>query len=199
LGCEFFQRYSGSTVSFPKFRLFYKWLAGNVDMIRTVVENEELTTLLLDHGADPNQVSSRGMYAIECAASLGTVSVVKLLLERGASLSKCNSLHHAVCTRNSDENCFTMMEFLLQKGVDINERSWKVQQKIPSRTIGGTALMSAVKKQEAATEEMDMARRVKWLLAHGADPDIVDAGGKKPVDYAKEKELIEILQSSTKV
>jgi ankyrin repeat protein len=162
------------------------------------VENEELTKFLLDHGADPNLVSSRGMYAVECAVSLGNIAVVKLLLERGASLSPSNSLHHAVCTRNSDETCVAMMDFLLQKGVDINERSWKVRQRIPSRTLGGTALMSAVKKQEAATEELDMVKRVKWLLAHGADANIVDAAGKKPIDYAKENRLIEVLLSFMK-
>jgi ankyrin repeat protein len=173
----------------------FGYVSVNVDTISTVVENEELTRFLLDKGADPNLVSSKGMYTLECAASLGTVSVVSLLLERGASLERTNSLHHAVCTRNSDERCFAMLEFLLRKGVDINTRSWKVKQKVPSRTIGGTALMSAVKKQEANIAELDLVERVKWLLAHGADPDIVDAGGKKPIDYAIDERLIEVLRT----
>jgi ankyrin repeat protein len=136
------------------------------------------------------------MKPLECATSLSTVSVVSLLLERGARLEECNALHHAVCTRKSDQECFEMMEFLLRKGVDINGRSWKIKQEVPCRTTAGTVLMSAVKKQEAGIVELDMVDRVKWLLNHGADPNIADKGGKKPIEYAVDQRLIDVLDGA---
>ncbi|KAF4624095.1 hypothetical protein G7Y89_g14078 [Cudoniella acicularis] len=168
---------------------------GNEAVSMLAVKNEGLMRFLLDQGADPNLTSSRGMKTLECAASSGTVSVVSLLLERGARLEECNSLHHAVCTRNTDDSCFEMMEFLLQKGVDINERSWITKQKVRCRTTADTALMSAVKKHEKKTMELDLVERAKWLLNHGADPDIADDAGKKPIDYAVDQRLIDVLNS----
>lgn len=86
-----------------------------------------------------------------------------------------------------------MMNFLLGKGVDINGRSWKIRQEVPCRTTAGTALMSAVKKQAATRVDLDMVERVNWLLSHGANPNIADDGGKKPIDYAVDQRLADIL------
>jgi len=60
-----------------------------------------------------------------------------------------------------------MMEFLLGKGVDINDRSWKIKQKVPYRTTAGTALMSAVKKQTAS----------KMVTKSWGNLNIADDGG----------------------
>jgi len=81
-------------------------LATKLTQSSAAVENEELTRFLLDQGADPNLTSSRGMKSLECATSLSTIFVVSLLLERGARLERCNALHHAVCTRKLDKECF---------------------------------------------------------------------------------------------
>jgi ankyrin repeat protein len=66
-------------------------------------------------------------------------------------------------------------DLLIAAGADINAKT----------DSGNTALLSAVKSGKTRT--------VRFLLERGADPSITDVKGKSALDYAREKQLSDII------
>ncbi len=106
----------------------------------------ELTKLLLDAGADPNDGES--LYH-----SLETFACTRLLLERGARVAGSNAIYHAL-----DFDNVAALELLLQHGGDPNE---------PARnsplTEWGSPLLWAIRRRRSR-------RCIETLLDAGANP-----------------------------
>jgi ankyrin repeat protein len=106
----------------------------------------ELTKLLLDAGADPNDDESL-YHALE------SLACTRLLLEHGARIAGTNALYHVFDLDNA-----AVLELLLQHGADPNE---------PARnaplTDWGSPLMWAIRRRRSR-------RHVEALLQAGADP-----------------------------
>lgn len=41
-----------------------------------------------------------------------------------------------------------------------------------------------------------MLVKIKWLLEHGADRELRDSKGQRPIDEAKREDLIKLLEST---
>ena len=95
------------------------------------MKKERLLKWLLEHGADPNlgpppvdpqpdsaPVPSSGS-ALNCAASVATPQVFDLLLQHGAKIENSQPLHLAAAGQE-DSWRIPMMEYLIEKGVDVN-------------------------------------------------------------------------------
>lgn len=67
-------------------------------------------------------------------------------------------------------------DMLIAAGADINAKTGE----------GDTALLNAV--------QLGKTRTVNFLLERGADPSIADARGKTAIDYAREKQLTDIIE-----
>jgi ankyrin repeat protein len=106
----------------------------------------ELTKLLLDAGADPNDGESL-YHALENPAC------TRLLLTHGARVTGSNALYRALDL--ADE---APLELLLQHGGDANEPG-----RNPPLTEWGAPLLWAIKRRRSR-------RHVEMLLAAGADP-----------------------------
>ena len=139
---------------------------------------EEVCSVLLSHGADPEQLNA-GISALHLAAEGGHYGVAKLILskvkqsiERKDRISEAiqqkqytafvNAIHpiegyHALSllieTKREDEMALRFVQFLIEEGAELGESSRK----------GKTVLYSAA--------EMGLAEVCSVLIAQGADPE----------------------------
>ncbi|KAJ5578362.1 uncharacterized protein N7459_007326 [Penicillium hispanicum] len=175
-----------------------------VVLLPKTVTNPPLLRWFLAHGANPNlgpsglkpEATGKSCAALEAAAARGDVEAVGLLLDAGAEIQNGNPLHYAagacqpgtqhvqmgsmqldanvlppntlqVASKEFDVSRIPVMALLVERGADVNQRG-------ESRLVAHHAIMYAV--MAGAVE------RVRWLLAHGADPEARGAWGSA-VEY----------------
>ena len=130
-------------------------------------------TEILD--SDPSALDSYahdGWTPLHLAAYFNREKVVRLLVERGANINQTaqhleglTPLHSALSSRNSK-----IAVYLLRNGASAT---------VTEQGAGLTAL------HYAAANDMELAAQI--LIERGADPQIPDAGGRLPLDLAREK------------
>ena len=155
---------------------------------------EEITEVLLKHGANIDPKSDDGTTPLYAAIACGHISTVRLLIARGASVECLQGhfpLHKAVkpgiesyvsCTRSGSPSDYKhIIEVLLRQGFPVDDRL----------DGGETALQKAL-----------LAGRVdimKLLIDHGADPDASNIPGRTALHTASkygELEMAELLINS---
>lgn len=173
--------------------------AGGPPAVYCAVMNNkpEALSILLSVGADPNVVRSREVpdrseeyfgyrYStrtktvydspLQAAATLNSVDMMKMLLDRGANKTPDEHPLHSVAAHGNIEAA----TLLLQHGViKISDRN----------AVSQTALHSAAQKNQP-----EMAR---FLLAQGIDKNMQDKDKRTALSYAQQfamKEMIELLQ-----
>ncbi|KAJ5223645.1 hypothetical protein N7468_008187 [Penicillium chermesinum] len=154
------------------------------------VDDEDMTLWLLDHGADPNKQCSIDLTPLSYAVEQASLSIVKLLLDRGGDVHKGQLLHHAV-ERQTD--IIEVLGILLERGAPLNSKMY--ENHYPSWRLYyfmglGTALHKAA--------ELGKADVVRYLVDQGADVGIKDATNRSAMDWAalnNHQEIVELLQS----
>ena len=141
----------------------------NLLLRRAAYHNDMLTAKkALEAGADPNSQNLLGEGPLKSICKKGSVNMLRLFLEHGASLGPDKfgepALIHAV--RHSRED---LVEEMIEAGVDLSARE-------------NLTLKTAL--HEAATRRQCLGI-VRRLLAAGADPREVDAGGRDALAWAK--------------
>lgn len=155
------------------------------------VDDEEMTLWLLDHRADPNKQCSIDLTPLSYAVEQASLSIIKLLLDRGGDVHKGQLLHHAV-ERQTDT--IEVLGMLLERGAPLNSKmyenhyfSWRL-----FYFMGlGTALHKAA--------EMGKADVVRYLVNQGAEVGLKDATNRSAMDWAalnNHQEIVELLQQS---
>ncbi|KAJ3094090.1 hypothetical protein HK100_006281 [Physocladia obscura] len=147
----------------------------------SVITNKAEVEALLNKGADVNFPSLKRVpqniaksragnpicrYPIEFAAACSTLDIIKLLLARGAMLENTNALHAAAggVTDGDSAEQIKIMEFLLEKGLDINAIEFVVDASFPEQyedRFYGTPLHYAA--------VWGWEDRFEFLLKKGAD------------------------------
>ncbi len=135
-------------------------------MRATIASDVELVRMLLDKGADPN-ISAMGVTPFLIAAGVGTGG-------RGTGL--------ASFTSTGFPPNMAIMDLLIAHGADVNAQvagmltySLRIS-RAPSSTEGMTALHVAAQKGRAD--------EVRYLIERGANTDLTDGNGRKPIDLA---------------
>jgi ankyrin repeat protein len=150
---------SGADVSYKASKLGHA-----VTPIKLATRNQPVAELLMDHGANPNDVF-RDVLLTGC-----NYSFANLLLARGAELNPVlwggeTLLHVAIHWGR-----ISSAEWLLKHGANPNTSREK---------DGWSPLHQAASRGVASI--------VTSLLEHGADPAATDHQGRKPLDVAREK------------
>lgn len=151
-----------------------------MDICDRLGEDEKACKALLDAGANINAQDEHGNTALHFAAKQGHQNIVALLLRRGAQVdvregsNKYTPLHVATLNRHT-----SLISLLLKAGADINAQDEN----------GNTALHLAAKFGEIEV--------FKHLFFLGANPDIANNNGDKPIDvnYHDRDEIQQILSS----
>jgi ankyrin repeat protein len=141
-----------------------------------VNHDAELTKILLDAGADPNDGESL-YHSLE-----GGAACTRVLLENGARVAGTNALYHAL-----DFDNVGALELLLQHGGDPNEAAVS-----PPLSEWGTPLLRAIKRRRSR-------RHIEILLRAGADPSARTASGASVYGLALQfglGEVAELLRDS---
>ncbi|RHZ55673.1 hypothetical protein CDV55_101647 [Aspergillus turcosus] len=154
------------------------------------VEDEEMASWLLDHGADPNRQCVIDLTPFSFAVESAPVSVIHLILSRGGDVQKGQLLHHAI-ERRSDT--IEVLRLLIEKGAPINSTMYKNH--YPSWALFqfmglGTALHKA--------SELGKADVVHYLIGEGADQSIKDGNGRTPMECAQMSSQWEVIEALKK-
>jgi uncharacterized protein len=167
--------------------LVYAARSGSIDTAR----------VLLDSGADVNQVTRYGWSPLLAATQNQNYQMAKFLIELGANVNLANKggwtpLYLATDNRNieggdyptrtADVDSLAFITFLLDKGANVNAR---ITESTETRTVftnqwlnenGATAFLRA-----AQSGDLEL---LKLLVARGADPRINTALGVTPLAVA---------------
>jgi ankyrin repeat protein len=148
-----YEEYFQNTGATPLMRAV---IAGDIEVVRT----------LLDKGASPD-ISSMGLTPFLIAAGAGA---------GGGDPNETGRRRSSGAPAN-----LALMDLLVQHGADVNARitgttsySLRIERYPPARPEGWSALHLA-----AQGGRIDL---VRYLLEKGANPELLDADGRKPID-----------------
>lgn len=158
--------------------------------IGVVKEDLPLIRAMLAHGANVNTRTSYDDTVLACTARFDSAAIVKLLLENGAKVNepafvgRTALVEAAMGWQKKAIGQKETVSILLARGAKVNAQD----------EFGSTALHMAL-------EHVTNINIIQQLLAHGADPRIVDEDGESPITLAQQQhrpDLIALLHKYSK-
>ena len=159
--------------------------AANEQLIEAVRSNDPaFVAKLLDAGADPDAVDSRGNAALAVAARSGKLEIARLLLDAGAEVdgtwtgtngAQTSALYEAIHLQHND-----VAELLIARGADVN---WLWND---AKEVSGAPLHTA-----SRFNNVEMVQR---LIDNGADPNLRSkwSQGTTPLHWAVRNQSVEV-------
>jgi ankyrin repeat protein len=141
----------------------------------------DIVKLLLDRGATIDDKDNAGFNSLMLASQRGHLAIVELLLDHGANINFTCNIRMTALMRASYVRHLATVKLLLDRGANIEAKD----------RYGDTSLHYACKSGQS---NMPV---IKLLLSYGADPNIKNNDGKKPIDVfggtPEEKKQVEDL------
>jgi ankyrin repeat protein len=141
----------------------------------------DIVKLLLDRGATIDDKDNAGFNSLMLASQGGHLAIVELLLDRGANVNFTCNIKMTALMRASYVRHLATVKLLLDRGANIEAKD----------RYGDTSLHYACKSGQSNIPV------IKLLLSYGADPNIKNNDGQKPIDLFRgipeEKKQIEDL------
>ncbi|HTM49516.1 MAG TPA: ankyrin repeat domain-containing protein [Bryobacteraceae bacterium] len=155
----------------------------------------EILRLLLEKGADLHARDKAGDLALGRARD-ADIEVVRFLVERGIGVNEKNAGDATALSRAISRPYRPTIDFLLSKGATIGKTSlvnathWQDPELVAKLIAMGadvnarTASFGRTPLINAVSSERTSPGTVKLLLDKGADPNLADNDGEKPLDWA---------------
>ncbi|WP_432352884.1 ankyrin repeat domain-containing protein [Sporosarcina sp. A2] len=150
-------------------------------MIATYNHDPYTVNALIDAGADLSIQDNMQNNCFLYAGAEGYLDILQLAIEAGADTTITNRYGGTALIPAAERGHIEIVEELLKKtDVDVNHVN----------RLGWTALMEAVILSDGGVAHQEI---IKVLLKHGADPLIADKDGVTPLQHAKDKGYLEIM------
>ena len=154
----------------------------NLDEVPWAQHLRNIVQLLLEHGADPNAKNDQGASPLYLAVQSDHYETAKLLIEHKADTNLHSGEHLNVPIHFAiDFENMKILKLLIENGASINFKG----------SDGFTALMFVVYYEKIKNEEI-----VRFLLEHGADPNVMGTNDNRIDSSAKCMQWV-ILHSSS--
>ena len=156
---------------------------------RFVIEDAELVTWFLSHGADPNSRCELDITPLSYAVQSATFDVIKMLFAHGGSIHKGQLLHFAAGRQLPDR--LEVVTYLVNKGAPINDIMYQHDQGSIDLQFG-VGLVTPL-HGAASNGYLDV---VQLLVEHGADLSILDSRGKSVLhraEFHKHQDVVDFL------
>lgn len=142
------------------------------------IEDLELTTWFITHGADPNAQCGLDKTPLSAAVQYGPLSVIELLFANGGNIKNGQLLHYAIWRDRDD--CFAIVKYLLEKGAPVNAVMYSNE---PNSFLQREAFgLGSPLHDAAATGDLNVLR---LLVDRGADVRLRDTRGHLPYERAQ--------------
>ncbi|WOV83604.1 ankyrin repeat domain-containing protein [Sporosarcina jeotgali] len=156
-------------------------------MIATYNNDAPTVKALLDAGADVDIQDNMQNNCFLYAGAEGYIDIMRFANEAGADAALTNRYGGVAVIPAAERGHVEMVDALLNETkVDVNHVN----------DLGWTALMEAIVLSDGGIQHQEI---IKILLKHGADPSITDKDGITPLQHAKDKgylEIVDILESA---
>ncbi|KIX03847.1 uncharacterized protein Z518_07400 [Rhinocladiella mackenziei CBS 650.93] len=142
------------------------------------VQNADLVTWFLSHGANPNAGCQLDLTPLSYAVQYAPFDVIKTLFDYGGSIHRGQLVHYAV--RRDQPDTLEVLAYLLNKGASINDVMYQNQMdsyRLQQAFGLGTPLHEAAQRGKLEV--------IRFLLEKGADPNITDSLGQTAVQRAE--------------
>ncbi|WP_430287445.1 ankyrin repeat domain-containing protein [Sporosarcina gallistercoris] len=150
-------------------------------MIATYNHDPHTVKALIDAGADLNIQDTMQNNCFLYSGAQGYLDILRLAIEAGADTTITNRYGGTALIPAAERGHVEVVEVLLKEtDVDVNHVN----------RLGWTALMEAVILSDGGVQHQEI---IKILLNHGADQSITDKEGITPLQHAKDKGFLEIV------
>jgi ankyrin repeat protein len=149
-------------------------------LIATHANSIETARLLIEAGADVNAKDAIKDSAYLYAGARGHLEILRLTLSHGADLKSTNRYGGTALIPASERGHVETVQALIEAGIDVNHIN----------DLGWTALIEAIILSDGGPRHQDI---VKLLLDGGAKIDIADQDGITPLEHARTRGYLEIV------
>lgn len=160
---------------------------GRTPLLQSVLlDRVDIIRLLVSLGADPNAVDDRLDTPWLATGVTGSVAALEALLPGKPDLTIRNRFGGVSVVPAAERGHVDYVRRVVQTGIDVNHVN----------NLGWTALLEAVILGDGSQRYQEV---VRILLDAGADPNLGDANGVRPVDHARNRgqtEVVRILESA---
>ncbi|CAG0895051.1 unnamed protein product [Cyprideis torosa] len=170
--------------------------------IATMENRPSVVEVLIAHGADPNINNKSKSTPLHQARSAGTA---ELLIQKGAEVNTKNTLGETPLYFATRNNRHSVVEVLLAHGADPNIANHNKES--PLHHAQATETAKLLLEYKAKVDQRSLDKRtplfqaifngahsvVEVLLAHEADPNIIDSLGRSSLHWTASAETAELL------
>jgi ankyrin repeat protein len=156
--------------------LHYADGTGRTALIAAAYANHlDVARLLVDAGADVNAKDEtvQSAYLVSTSEVGDDTRLLELTLESGADVGSLDSYNGTGLIRAADRGYVEIVRRLLETDIEVDHVN----------NLGWTALLEAIILGDGGARHTDV---VRLLLGAGADPNLADAGGVRPLAHARE-------------